>query len=103
MSGASLYIVYPRKEGATFDKEYYIKTHLPLAQKVWEKHGMKSYAITEFAPDSPYSIGVVAEFESLEGWGAAAKDSDTKQVIDDVKNFSSEGPILFAGNIIGRN
>jgi hypothetical protein len=26
---------YPNEEGKTFDKEYFMKTHKPLAEKAW--------------------------------------------------------------------
>jgi uncharacterized protein (TIGR02118 family) len=102
MSGANVIVLYPRKEGSTFDKEYYLKTHMPLAMKHWEKHGLKSYAVTELNDDSPYSYTVVIEFDSHEGFGKASQDPGTKEVMDDVTNFSSEKPIIIHGGVIGR-
>jgi uncharacterized protein (TIGR02118 family) len=102
MSGANVIVLYPRKEGSTFDKEYYLKTHMPLAMKHWGKHGFKSYAVTELNDDSPYSYSVVMEFESYESFGKATQDPGTKEVMDDVTNFSSEKAILIHGGVIGR-
>jgi uncharacterized protein (TIGR02118 family) len=102
MSGANVIVLYPRKEGSTFDKEHYLKTHMPLAMKHWEKHGMKSYAVTELNDDSPYSYTVVIEFDSHDGFGKAGQDPGTKEVMDDVTNFSSEKPIIIHGGVIGR-
>ena len=102
MSGANVIVLYPRAEGSTFDKEYYLKNHMPLAMKHWQKHGFKSYAVTELNADSPYSYSVVMEFESYESFGAASQDPATKEVMDDVVNFSSEKPVLIHGGVIGR-
>ncbi|KAF1937841.1 hypothetical protein EJ02DRAFT_458423 [Clathrospora elynae] len=102
MSGANVIVLYPRKEGSTFDKEYYLKTHMPLAMKHWKKHGFKSYAVTELNADGPYSVTVVMEFDNYEGFQAASQDPGTKEVMDDVKNFSSEAPVLVHGAVIGR-
>ena len=102
MSGAQVVVVYPRKEGSTFNKDYYLSTHMPLAQKTWKKHGLKSYAVTELNADGPYSISVVMEFESYDGFQAAVQDPNTKEVMDDVDNFSSEKPLLLHGPVIGR-
>jgi uncharacterized protein (TIGR02118 family) len=102
MSGAQVIVAYPRKDTSTFNKEYYLSTHMPLVAKYWKKHGLKSYAVTELNAESPYSICVVMDFESADGWGAAAEDSNTKEIMDDVPNFSTEGPVLLHGGVIGR-
>ncbi|KAF1912652.1 hypothetical protein BDU57DRAFT_505557 [Ampelomyces quisqualis] len=102
MAGGQVIVAYPRKEGYKFNKEYYLSTHMPLAAKHWKKHGMKSYTVTELSADGPYTYSVVIEFESAEGWGAAATDPNTKDVMEDVPNFSSEQPILISGGVISR-
>lgn len=101
MPSGSVVVVYPRKDGATFDKDYYLKTHMPLVKKHWTTHGLKSYTVMELNADGPYTIGVTMEFETPEGFGAAAQDPNTKEVLDDVKNFSSESPIILHGSVIG--
>ncbi|KAI5376127.1 hypothetical protein J4E82_005122 [Alternaria postmessia] len=101
MPGATAIVLYPRKEGSTFDKEYYLKTHMPLAMKHWGPHGLKSYAVSELSADGPYSISSVMEFDSQEAVGKAMQDPGTKEIMDDVKNFTNSEPILVHGNIIG--
>jgi uncharacterized protein (TIGR02118 family) len=102
MSGANVMVLYPRKEGSTFDKEYYLKTHMPLAMRLWQRHGFKSYAVSELNADGPYSYAVVMEFESPEDFSKAIQDPGTKEIMDDVTNFSSETPVLIHGGVIGR-
>jgi uncharacterized protein (TIGR02118 family) len=102
MSGAQVIVMYPRKDGAKFDKQYYLSTHMPLVAKHWKKHGLKSYAVSELNADGPYSYSVVMEFESYEGFKAAGADPNTKEVMDDVANFSSEAPTLVHGGVVGR-
>jgi uncharacterized protein (TIGR02118 family) len=102
MAGAQVVVVYPRNKDSKFDKEYYLSTHMPLVAKHWKKHGLKSYAVTELNADGPYSYSVVMEFESYEGFGAAGADPNTKEVMDDVDNFSNEKPIIVHGNVISR-
>jgi len=103
MSGATAIVLYPRKEGSTFNKEYYLKTHMPLAMKNWKDHGLKSYAVSELNADGPYAISTVMEFDSPESVGKALQSEGTKEVMEDVKNFSSETPILVHGNVVGRS
>jgi uncharacterized protein (TIGR02118 family) len=97
MSGAQVIIVYPRKEGNTFDKNHYLSTHMPLVAKVWKKHGLKSYKCTELNADAPYTYSCIMEWESDEGFAAAGADPATKEVMDDVANFSSVMPIIMHG------
>ncbi|KAG9188753.1 hypothetical protein G6011_07458 [Alternaria panax] len=102
MSGATIIALYPRKEGATFDKEYYLTTHMSLIKKHWGKHGLKSYAVSELGADGPYSISSVTEFDSQEAIGKAMQDPGTKEIMEDVKNFSNEQPFFVRGDIIGK-
>jgi uncharacterized protein (TIGR02118 family) len=95
--------MYPRKDGATFNMDYYLSTHMPLVAKHWKKYGLKSYAVTQLSPDAPYSVSAVMEWEkSSEAFGKALKDDGTKEIMGDVANFSSEAPVLIAGDVVGR-
>lgn len=103
MAGASVIAAYGRKEGATFDKDYYLSTHMPLVFKHWEKHGMKGYKVTELNAESPYTYIVVMDFDKAEGFGAAVQDAGTKEIMEDVPKFSTEQPTLIYGPVIGTN
>jgi uncharacterized protein (TIGR02118 family) len=102
MSSASVLILYPRKDTSTFDADYYLNKHMPLAKSHWAKHGLKSYTVTELSGDGPYAYSTVAEFESMEAFGRAVQDPGTKEIMEDVKNFSSEQAVLVHGAVIGR-
>jgi uncharacterized protein (TIGR02118 family) len=102
MSGATAIVLYPRKEGATFDKEYYLSTHMELCSKYWKPLGLKSYAVTELNADGPYAYTVTLEWESHDAFGKATQDPNTKEIMEDVKNFSSETPVIVHGSVIGR-
>jgi uncharacterized protein (TIGR02118 family) len=81
----------------------FLKTaHMPLVARHWKKHGLKLYAVSKLNADSPYSYSVVIDFESYEGFKAAGADPNTKEVMDDVANFSSEAPTLLHGGVIDR-
>ncbi|KAF2442188.1 ethyl tert-butyl ether degradation EthD [Karstenula rhodostoma CBS 690.94] len=79
---AQISVLYPRK--ATFDLDYYLATHMPLAAKHWTPYGLRKYTVTQYDdPESPYSIGAVLEFDSLDAF----------------KKFSNEHPTIIAGEI----
>jgi uncharacterized protein (TIGR02118 family) len=100
--GATVTVLYPAQEGATFNLDYYLKTHMPLAQKHWTKYGLKSYKVTKFStPDSVYSHGVYMEFEDYEGFQKAVQSPETKEVMGDVENFSNVKPVIVAGEVVG--
>jgi uncharacterized protein (TIGR02118 family) len=97
--GAQVLVLYPRKDGSTFDLDYYHSTHMPLVTKLWQKHGLKSYAITKLSDDNPYSVVATLDWESSESIGKALADPSTKEVMDDITNFSSEKPTLLSGDV----
>jgi uncharacterized protein (TIGR02118 family) len=101
--GATVSALYPRKDGATFNLDYYLSTHMPLVTKHWSKYGLKSWSVTQMAPDAPYAFSATMEWESLEAFGNATKDEEsTGAIMGDVKNFSSESPVLLAGGVVAR-
>ncbi|KAJ4400552.1 hypothetical protein N0V91_008594 [Didymella pomorum] len=97
--GTQAIVLYPRKDGSKFDLDYYHATHMPLVKDTWTQHGLKSFSIVQLAPDNQYSIAAILDFESQEGLGKAMGDPATKKVMDDVKNFSNEQPVIVAGNV----
>lgn len=98
--GAQVSVMYPRKDGATFDLSYYLSTHMPLVAKHWTKYGMKSWSVTQLSEDAPYSIKATMEWDSQEAFGKATQDPATAEIMADVKNFSSEQPVLIQGKVV---
>ena len=97
--GTQVIVLYPRKDGSKFDLDYYHATHMPLVKDTWTKHGLKSFSIVQLAPDNQYTIAAILDFENQKGLGEAMGDPATKKVMDDITNFSSEQPVLVAGNV----
>ncbi|KAH7076368.1 hypothetical protein BKA63DRAFT_489704 [Paraphoma chrysanthemicola] len=101
MANVTVIVTYPRKDGATFNKEYYLSTHMELCQKYWKNHGLKSWSVAELA-EGPHSIASIITFENYEAFGAAMADPNTKLIQDDVPNFSSEPSSLWHGAVLGQ-
>jgi uncharacterized protein (TIGR02118 family) len=97
--GTQVIVLYPRKDGSKFDLDYYHATHMPLVKDTWTQHGLKSFSIVQLAPDNQYSMAAILDFENQEGLGKAMGDPATKKVMDDIVNFSSEQPVIVAGNV----
>lgn len=99
-AGAQVIVLYPRNNGAEkFDLDYYHGTHMPLAKKAWTEHGLKSFSVVQLSPDNQYNIAAILDFESQDHLGKALASPSTKEVMDDVPNFSSEKPVIVTGNV----
>lgn len=100
--GATVMVLYPRSTSdSTFNKSYYLSTHMPLCEKVWKKHGLKSYIVSELNADGPYVMTVVMQWESQEAFGKAVQDPGTKELMDDLVNYYTEKPVLVHGPVLG--
>ncbi|KAF2679280.1 hypothetical protein K458DRAFT_422323 [Lentithecium fluviatile CBS 122367] len=99
---ATVTVLYPRESNATFDLDYYLSTHMPLVYKHWNKFGLKTYKVTKFNDDAPYTYGVAMDWGSADGFGKALQQDDsTKEIMDDIENFSSVKPVIAAGKVVG--
>lgn len=98
--GAQVKVLYPRKEGSTFDLHYYLTTHMPLVSKHWTPYGLKGYTVTRYTDDGAYSHGVTLEWDSLESFAKAGAGHEAVEIMTDIKNFSSEQPTIVAGEVV---
>ncbi len=92
-----LSVLYPKTEGATFDHDYYLNTHVPLAVQAW---GLPGAAIDK-GVDGPYEAAVHFEFESMDAMGAAMASEGTGAVMADVANYTTITPVLQTSEIVG--
>jgi uncharacterized protein (TIGR02118 family) len=97
-------VLYPNDEDATFDKEYYLKTHMPLVMEKFGKHGLKKWEVLWYHPGPDgskpqYSVGATLIFDSGEDLVKALQSEDAGPVFGDVKNFSNKGPVFLGGEL----
>ena len=98
--GATVSVLYPKTATSTFNLDYYKTTHKDLVLKAWSGVGLKSITITKYGKDAPYSYGAYLEWDSLEAFDKATDTPATKEVMDDITNFSSEKPVLISGEVV---
>lgn len=87
-------VTYPAQDGARFDADYYIATHVPLVREKWAQYGM--IAITEHIADEPepaYLMIAVLEFGSGAALDSALGSPEAADVFGDVPNFTSIAPV----------
>jgi uncharacterized protein (TIGR02118 family) len=99
-------VLYPNDDDATFDMNYYLKTHMPLVMENFKRHGLKRWEVLEMKPGldgskNPYSVVATLIFDKPEELAAAMTSPEAKPVLDDVPNFSNKGPMFLGGALVG--
>ncbi len=95
-------VIYPRREGGTFDMKYYIDTHMALVSEGWKPEGLVTWEIVEFAGDAPYTVVAHLTWKDEASQKAAFVAPAAKGIFDDIPNFSSEGPTVMHGRVVSR-
>ena len=91
-------VVYPRREGATFDFDYYTSRHLPLVEERWrgdagllDAHGLRGVATADGSA-TPYMAMAFLRFASTEALQAAMGGAHAAEIIGDIQNFTNVQP-----------
>lgn len=100
---ATVHAIYPKSEGATFDTDYYVKTHVPMVHEVFGPHGLQAFQASKGlagGPDAPPAYFVVAtlSFPDMETLQAALAHGGP--VIADIANFYSGVAQLLIGETL---
>jgi uncharacterized protein (TIGR02118 family) len=94
----SLNVIYPNRDGARFDADYYRATHIPLAMKVMKA---TSVLLIEGVPmgttAAPYAMIAHFQFPSLEALQAAVANPAMAEVRADVAKFTDIAPTVMLG------
>lgn len=94
---AKLVVTYPAAPGATFDRDYYVQVHLPLAQQHFGPVGMTgSQALFPLADDAALLCVGILDFDSAEAIGAAMGVPGAAEVFADVAKFTNVQPTATA-------
>lgn len=94
---AKLVVTYPAEAGATFDRDYYVNVHLPLAQKHFGPVGMTgSEALFPLAGDATLLCVGILTFDSPDAIGAAMAVPGAAEVFADIGNFTQVQPTATA-------
>lgn len=89
-------VFYPSSEGSTFDHDYYVNNHVPLAVKTW---GLGD-ALIEKGVNGPYVAAVHFTFDSMEAFGAALGVPGTADVMADMANYTNITPVTQTSEIV---
>jgi uncharacterized protein (TIGR02118 family) len=91
-------VIYPNKDGAKFDMDYYLTSHIPMLKRVLGG-ALKSCVVEQGleggAPGTKAEFAVLCHlrFDSVESFHTAF-GPNAAQIQNDVANYSSEAPFV---------
>ena len=91
-------VIYPNKDGAKFDMNYYLTSHIPMVKRVLGS-ALKGCVVEQGlgggAPGTPAAFSVLCHlrFDSVETFQTAF-GPHAAQIQNDVANYSSEAPVI---------
>ena len=91
-------VIYPNKDGAKFDMNYYLTSHIPMVKRVLGS-ALKGCVVEQGlgggAPGTKADFSVLCHlrFDSVESFQTSF-GPHAAQVQNDVANYSSEAPII---------
>ncbi|OAA25865.1 hypothetical protein UG55_101966 [Frankia sp. EI5c] len=84
-----LSVLYPKTEGATFDHDYYLNSHIPMACRMW--------GLTQVEVDrgirGPYVAAAHFRFESMDEL-KKAMSADSSEISSDLANYTTITPVM---------
>jgi uncharacterized protein (TIGR02118 family) len=96
-------VIYPNKDGAKFDMNYYLTSHIPMVKKVLGS-ALKGCTVEQGlgggAPGTKAEFSVLCHlrFDSVESFQQAFGPV-AGQIQGDIKNYSSEAPFVQVSDV----
>lgn len=89
----TMFVTYPGDAGTRFDRDYFVRAHLPLVMEAWGPHGLESVAAFFPAGDGEGTIALaVCGFRDRAAVDAALDSPETGRVMADVENYTDAEP-----------
>jgi uncharacterized protein (TIGR02118 family) len=101
----TLTVLYPNKDGAKFDMDYYLTSHIPMLKRVLGsaltgctvEHGLGG---RDRGTKAEFAVLCHLHFDSVESYQQAFASPLAGQIRNDVANYSSEAPIVQLSDVI---
>ncbi|KAK5115111.1 hypothetical protein LTR62_001808 [Meristemomyces frigidus] len=101
---ALIYVSYPFVDGAKFDMDYYLNTHMRIVEKHWSPYGMKDWTVVQFQKDDPsgQNVQAVMTWDSVEAFDKAIA-ANIPEVMEDVKHYSPDVmPVRYYAQVMAK-
>ena len=99
----SLQVLYPIVEGANFDYDYYLNTHMPIVGKAIGEH-IQSTLVTKGVaggPDTPAGYYAIATIVFADQSAMDSAMANIGPAVQDIPNFTSTQPQMLMGEVVG--
>ncbi|KAL1393268.1 hypothetical protein HDK64DRAFT_304394 [Phyllosticta capitalensis] len=104
MAPITVAVAYPNVPDATFDHDYYVKTHMDMLEKAFGNKilGWRALRITQTitADPSPYSVMTLMEFPDRKTWEECLA-LIRKDLIPDIQFYSNKTPVFLVAEPFG--
>ena len=97
-------VIYPRGVDTFSNLDYYLTSHIPLAERLWGPSGMKVRSITHYGDECAYHLSCVLEWADKEAYERAMGDAAaSKEIMDDVGSgrITNSVPRFLGGVVAG--
>jgi uncharacterized protein (TIGR02118 family) len=100
----ALNVLYPNKDGATFDMNYYLTSHIPMLKRVFGS-ALKGCIVEQGlgGPDpgtkAEFAVLCHLHFDSVESYQQAIGPV-AGQIRNDVAKYASEAPVIQLSDVI---
>ncbi|MEM7439637.1 MAG: EthD family reductase [Pseudomonadota bacterium] len=100
----SMQVAYPKTADSTFDKDYYLSTHMALVGEHMGAHIQSTVVTQGFAggapgSDAPFHVIATIIFADQAAMDAAMANGGP--VVGDIPNFYNAQPVMMVGEVIG--
>jgi uncharacterized protein (TIGR02118 family) len=97
-------VMYPATEVATFDEDYYLRTHVPMVGARWKDCGLREAKVLRgsSAPGGgapAYSIIALLTFDSAAAFQQALERHGA-EIIGDIPKFSNVQPVIQINDVL---
>jgi uncharacterized protein (TIGR02118 family) len=97
-------VMYPASDGAKFDMDYYLKTHIPMARARWTSCGLQDVKVLRGigaagGAAASYSVIALLSFGSAQEFQTAVEQHG-KEIIGDIPNFTNLQPIIQINDVM---
>ncbi|CZR55976.1 uncharacterized protein PAC_05864 [Phialocephala subalpina] len=99
MSETIVTLLYPKSE--KFDMNYYLTSHMPMAEKHFKSHGLTKYQVIQADPASGYATVCLLYFKDAKGADEGFKSAG--DVLADVPNYTDSKLVSVGGKVVGGN
>jgi len=97
-------VMYPNQEGAKFNVDYYLETHMPLVEKQLKPHGLVSWEVLHglsgtAGTAAPYLCVGMMRFKTPEGYDKGVQ-AVGELLRGDIPNFTNVRPVRLLTKVL---